>query len=497
MRHLGWIVTASLTALGLGAVLWWVLRDASLADRSAAYWTMIVGAVTNTSCAVLGCYLVLRRLSLLGDAISHAVLPGIVVAYLFSGQTTVVPLLLGAMAMGLLTALLTQTLHSLGRVAEDSSMGVVFTSLFAAGVLLLSQFAREVHLDPSCFLYGQIEFAPLDRILFLGFEVPRVMKTLMPALGVTLLLVTFCWKELKIVSFDPALATAMGISAVVIHYLLMAMVAAVTVAAFESVGSILVVAMLIVPAATAHLLTERLFTMMLCAVAVGILSSVLGYAGAVYLNTSVAGMMAVAAGGQFLVVVMLAPRHGLVSKALDTLLLALRVVGEDTIATLYRGEESRTTPASEPAFSRNEAVRAGGGGLAARMALLRLWQQGSVRFMPHGQVALTEQGRHAGRSLVRAHRLWESFLTENFDLPLDHLHEPAERIEHYIGPQLQQRLADELKQPSKDPHGRDIPENLAAATVASQGKKKRKSKSKGAGSKGSEPRKRDSDDLAE
>src|SRR5262245_34034396 len=139
-----------------------------LTISEATFWTMLVGAITNTSCAILGCYLVLRRLSLVGDAISHAVLPGIVLAYLASGSVGEVPILLGALAVGLLTTLLTETLHHLGHVPEDASMGVVFTSLFALGVILIVRYAQDAHIDADCVLYGLIEFVSLDRVGLFG-----------------------------------------------------------------------------------------------------------------------------------------------------------------------------------------------------------------------------------------------------------------------------------------------------------------------------------------
>ena len=156
--------------------------------------------------------------------------------------------------MGLATTMLTQTLHALGKVPEDASMGVVFTSLFAIGVILINNVAPRIDLDPGCVLYGLLELAPLDMVSVGGLEIPRVVPTLAVALSVTLLLVVLFWKEFKIVSFDPELATAMGISALVFHYVLMAMVAGVTVASFEAVGSVLVVAMLIVPAAASFVM---------------------------------------------------------------------------------------------------------------------------------------------------------------------------------------------------------------------------------------------------
>src|SRR5262249_15091179 len=155
------------------------------------------------------------------------------------------------MAFGLLTAFLTHTLASFGNVPEDASMGAVFTGLFALGVILLTMFARQVDLDPKCVFEGIMEFVPFR----LGQILPKVVAMLALTLGVIVLF----WKELKIASFDPALARTMGINPTLIHYLLMALVAGVTVSSFEVAGSILVIAMLIVPGACGHLLSDRLW----------------------------------------------------------------------------------------------------------------------------------------------------------------------------------------------------------------------------------------------
>jgi hypothetical protein len=222
------------------------------------------------------------------------------------------------------------------------------------------------------------------------------------------------------------------------------------------VGSVLVVAMLIVPAAAAHLLTDRLGWMMVWAVLIGVVSAVAGYACDKAFQTGVAPMMAVAAGVQFALAVVFAPRHGVLIKAWHNLALAVRIAGEDILATLYRREEMLTRAGSSAAaeFSVSQATH---GGLWAWLALPRLWRRGDL--LVHGQMLeLTSQGKELARSLVRSHRLWEAYLGEHFQLPLDHLHEPAERIEHFIGPELQSQLAAELQQTQRDPHGREIPE---------------------------------------
>lgn len=421
-----------------------------------AWWPIIVGAVVNTSCALLGCLLVLRRLSLLGDAISHSVLPGIVGAFLiaqFLRQQPFIYLFAGALIGGMLTTFLVETLHRYVGVAEDAGMGVVFTALFSVGVIMLSNYARDVHLDATCVLYGEIGTLAFRTTPIFGFEVPEALPRMIAALAAVVVFLIVLRKELLIASFDPALATAMGFSSAALHYALMGMTAVVTVAAFEAIGSILVVAMLVVPAATAHLLTDRLGRMFVWSAVLAVSASFLGYLFARRWNTDVAGMMTVAAGAQFALAVLFAPRHGVVAKAWRTAALTIRIAGEDVLARHYRGEETAQRPvlAGTPAVA--PPIESGFVALLARRLLL---YRGELKLTSMGTV-LTDRGRRAAESLVRAHRLWEAYLVENFQLPLDHLHEPAEKIEHFLGPELQQRLAESLPKTDLDPHGREIP----------------------------------------
>lgn len=412
---------------------------------------LVVGIACNVSCALLGCYLVLRRMSLLGDAISHAVLPGLVLAFLFAGKLAVLPLFLGAMAVGVLTAALTQGLSGLGRVSEDASLGVVFTALFAIGVVLMNAFARSIDLDPDCIFNGRIEFAGIDTISIGGFEVPRSLLPVGLALLLTLLFVALFWKELKLCSFDPALASAIGYRPNLMHYALMGMVAMVTVSSFESVGSILVIAMLIVPPAAARLLSDRLAGMMAWSAALGALSAVLGLAGAWWLDTSTAGMMAVASGLLFVAALIFAPGRGIIERAWSRFRIGTRIASEDILATLYRAEEE-----GKSALSAGECLKVAGRGRVGRISEWLLCRSSEVEDGPAG-LRLTDRGRERARTLVRSHRLFESYLGEHFVLPLDHLHEPAERAEHYIGPALERELVEDLEAPKTDPHGRNIP----------------------------------------
>lgn len=278
-------------------------------------WILVIGSLVATSCALVGCFLVLRRLSMLGDAISHAVLPGIVLAFMFTGSRNIGFMLAGALAMGMLTAVLTDMLNRFGKLQSDAAMGVTFTWLFAIGVILVSKYTSMVDLDVDCVLYGEIVLAPLDTLTIGGRTWgPRAVWLTGIVCAANLLFVILGYKQLKVCAFDPGLAASIGISVGLWHYLLMGFVSLTTVGAFESVGAILVVAMLIVPPNIAYMLTDRLSHMLVIAVGAGILSAVGGYALATVLDGAIAAAMAVVSGGLYVLAVIFAPRHGVLSK---------------------------------------------------------------------------------------------------------------------------------------------------------------------------------------
>lgn len=285
-------------------------------------WIVVVGALCAAACALPGCFLVLRKMSMMGDAISHAVLPGLAVAFLITGTRASVSMFVGAAIAGILTAVFTQWITRFGNVDRGAAMGIVFTTLFAVGLLLIRQAADHVDLDPGCVLYGAIELAPLDLVKLGSFEIPRAALVNGAVLLGNAAVIGLLFKELKLGSFDPDLADTLGFSSNFLHYLLMTMVAVTTVAAFESVGSIIVIAMLIVPPATALLLTHRLLPMILIAVGAAIASSIIGHVTALVVpgwlgfdSTTTSGMIALASGMLFTLAWLFSPIDGLFVEA--------------------------------------------------------------------------------------------------------------------------------------------------------------------------------------
>lgn len=273
-----------------------------------------IAVVAAMACAVPGTFLVLRRMTMLTDAISHAILPGIVVGYLLQGQLASPWLLAGAAFAGVITVWLVEMLFQSGNLRQDAAIGVVFPALFALGVVLIARYAANVHLDVDAVLMGELAFAPFDRLAIGGRDVgPRALWTMLAVLALNVALVAALYKELKAAAFDDGTAAVMGLRPGALHYLLMSCVSLTAVAAFDAVGSVLVVALFAGPPAAAYMLTNRLAAILVAGPALGAVASLAGYRLAGYFDVSIAGAIATAMGLLFALVVVMAPDKGLVS----------------------------------------------------------------------------------------------------------------------------------------------------------------------------------------
>jgi len=406
-------------------------------EISPAFWIILTGTLAAASCGLLGSYLVLRKMSLLGDAISHAVLPGIAVAFLISASRDVVPMVIGAMVFGLLAVFLIEILHKKWNVQEDASIGIIYTALFAVGVILISAYAGHIDLDQECVLYGEIAYTPWDTLIVSGHDLgPRPVWFLGIVFILDILFVIIFYKELMISSFDPGLAISLGFSVTLIHYLFMAAVSLTTVAAFESVGAILVVAMLIIPGATAYMWTDRLPRMLVLSVIFGIISSVLGYLLALVWDSSIAGAMTVAAGLQFLFSVLFSPRYGLLGRLLNQFRLGVKYASDHLLLMLFRKleKEKKEKISLDEVYSSLSTSK-----IKAALAIIQNKKKGLV-MRSNNHIILTETGQLKARTLIDRHRLWENFADRDLGLPADHLHESANRIEHFIDDSLSDEL---------------------------------------------------------
>lgn len=265
------------------------------------FWVILTGVLVGLTCGIAGVFLVLRKMSMIADAISHTVLFGIVMAFIITQTLNGFWMLIGAACAGIITAYLVQLLQSSG-IQEDAAIGVTFTSLFAIGVLLITLFAGNVHLDVEHVLMGEIAFVPWDRWTLFSITMPKAVWLLGIVLLINIIFLLLTFKEMKLSTFDPVYAATIGLPVVLLHYGFMTMISLTTVSAFDSVGAILVVAMMIGPAATAYLISKTVKQMFIFSVSFGVIASIGGYYAAKWLDTSIAGMMATAVGVIFIVI---------------------------------------------------------------------------------------------------------------------------------------------------------------------------------------------------
>jgi manganese/zinc/iron transport system permease protein len=274
----------------------------------------LIAAIVAVACAIPGVFLVLRKMALISDAISHSILPGIVLGFFLTHDLNSPLLILLAAVTGVITVILVEAIQRTGLVKEDTAIGLVFPALFSIGVILIAKNANDVHLDVDAVLLGELAFAPFDRLLVSGMDMgPKSLWIMGSILLISFVLLFLFFKELKVSTFDSGLSAALGISPVVMHYGLMSVSSITVVGAFDAVGAILVVALMIAPAATAYLLTSDLKKMLYLSIGFGIFSAIAGYWFAHWLDASISGSMTTVLGLVFLMVYLFAPRKGLLS----------------------------------------------------------------------------------------------------------------------------------------------------------------------------------------
>ncbi|RMB56452.1 metal ABC transporter permease [Dokdonia sinensis] len=284
----------------------------------------LIATVVAIACAIPGVFLVLRKMALISDAISHSILPGIVIGFFITEDLNSPLLILLAAVTGVITVVLVEAIQKTGLVKEDTAIGLVFPALFSIGVILIAKNANDVHLDVDAVLLGELAFAPFDRLIISGIDVgPKSLWVMGGILLATVGMLFAFFKELKVSTFDAGLSAALGFSPVVLHYGLMTVSSVTVVGAFEAVGAVLVVALMIAPAATAYLLTSDLKKMLVLSVIFGVTSAIAGYWMAHFLDASISGSMTTVLGLVFLTVYLFAPSKGL-------------------IAVMYRQKQQRT-----------------------------------------------------------------------------------------------------------------------------------------------------------
>ncbi len=405
---------------------------------------LAVSTLMGAILGLVGCFVVLRRMALLGDALSHAVLPGVAIAFLVISATVgalgaagkIWGLFAGALIAGLLTTFGINLVTRHSRAKEDAAVGIVFTAMFAVGVILVSKFPQGTHFDLKCFLFGELLATQQADLIAAGIIATLVM-----------LLVVVFYHPLKLVSFDAQMAAAAGVPVQFIHYLLMGLLSATIVTALQSVGVIMAIAMLITPAAIAYQLTNRLSVMLVLSALAGAVSALLGLMLAFMYSMPPGPAMVVVATALFLVTMAVAPEYGFIVRLIRRRRLYRHILEEDVLKSLQglggRGETAAIR-ARIGLHATAEEVEA---------ALRRL--AGAAWILHTGERAeLTPSGRDRAEMLVRSHRLWETYLAEH-NVPEDRVHEAAERLEH--AHDVAEEIARELGHPQHDPHGEPIP----------------------------------------
>lgn len=435
-------------------------------------WPLVMALLVGLGCGLLGTVFLLRQAALLGDAVSHSVLPGIAGGLLVAGflhpngedevfglSLNMLYILGGALAAGLLSTAIIEALSRYTRIKPDTALAAVFPAFFAAGVILIDVLGSDAHFDSGCIFYGSLEV--------IG-EFHQVAPTL-AATGLVTLFFVAARKEILISSFDADLARLLGLRLRLVNGLLISLLAATVVCAFEAVGAILVVAFLIIPPAAAYLFVDRFHHVLLLSAAIGMASGAVGCwltnvlgSEAIGFETARAPTMAIVAGLFFGTAFLFAPRRGVIAQWRTRGALRRRILDENLLGALYRlariGEGG--TDAAAPATKVGLADAAS----ALRYPMARLLpamrrevERGEAIDHGDGTVSLTAEGTSRIQRILRGHRLWESYLASELGAAPDHVHDAADRMEHYLQPSLVDELDRLLEHPRKDPHGREIP----------------------------------------
>lgn len=408
---------------------------------------LIASAMVGITCGMLGTFIVLRNMSLIGDALSHAILPGVVVGFMLVGFS-VLGFFIGSVIAALVAAILMTWIQRNVSTHTDASIGIVFTVMFAIGVIGISHLTRQegVHLDLKDFLVGNI----------LGITDQDLWLTGIVLLFTVASVIAF-YRFLFITTFDAVVAQTIGISVSTVHYFMMLLLSFAVVASLRTVGVILVVAMLITPASTAYLLTNKLRQMVWLSGLIGLLSTVVGLLAATIFETTPGPAMTVVATLFYLLAVCFAPQKGLLMRSLKKRNNRLKILREDILKQALKLHQAQNLDMELLA----DKLDISSSKLGRQLPLLR--QKGWMK-KDKNTWNLTDEGIARALELVRAHRLWETYLVNTFGLKEDQIHADAERYEHILTPELAEEMDKQLGYPEKDPHGSPIPRNIRQKT---------------------------------
>ena len=425
---------------------------AELLDIFSAEWAiraLIASSLVGIMCGIIGAFIVLRNMSLIGDALSHAILPGIVVAFLLVGYSTI-GFFVGSVVAGLIAAVgITWIQHNV-KTKNDAAIGIVFTSMFSLGVIGISYISNRpgggVHLDLGDFLFGTV----------LGISNEDIYLTAITTVF-TLVSVIIFYRHLFVTTFQPVIAETMGISVNAIHYFLMLLLSFAVVSSLRTVGVILVVAMLITPASTAMLLTNKLKYVVMLSGLFGLLSAVLGLLSAILLNTTPGPAMCIVATLLYFTAAILSPEKGLLFKYFNQLNQKKKIEQEDIIKLITKKKEIPTVTIKQIQDKLGYSLS------RIKSHISTMISDGMLQ-ESNGAYVLTVKGIQKAQALVRAHRLWETYLVNKTGLDEGQIHPDAERLEHLLTDEMIDEVDKALGYPENDPHGSPIPKKSASPT---------------------------------
>ncbi|MBD5780141.1 metal ABC transporter permease [Pelagicoccus sp. NFK12] len=432
--------------------------------------TALLGSVfLGISCGLLGSFIVVRKLSLFGDTLSHAVLPGVAVGYLVAGEKDPFAIFVGATVAGVLGTVMVNLVKKTTHIKEDSSLGMVLAGFYGVGIVLMNRIQKlptGTQSGVDKFLFGQAAALSATEVWMIGGV----------AVAAVVMVLLF-YRQFLVGSFDLGFARSLGLPAGVFNFLLMMLLAFTVVVSLQAVGAVLVSAMLVIPAASAYLLTDRMNRMLILASVFGVLSGVLGAFFSFLGNSLPTGpLMVLAASTVFTLSFLFSPKHGLVSRWRKRRSGQKRIENENTLKAIYHVRESKGfagegVNVKDLASRLNETMEE----TFRRLQKLKATGVCDVKEIEGRTFAfLNPDGWLRACAVVRNHRLWELYLTNQAEYEPDHVHDDAEVIEHVLGEETVRRLERLLDYPAEDPHGKLIP-SLAdlqrSLTQGNQGEK--------------------------
>lgn len=405
----------------------------------------LAGSLVAIVCGVIGCFVILRRMAFLGDALSHAMLAGVTAGYLFMslffGQDAHVPaMFFGSLLAGFVTVVLIGIVSRVSRIKEDTAIGVMYTGIFATGGVLHSLYSDRMHIDLYHFMIGSV-LAIEDADLWMMAIITVIV------LSVVILL----FRQLQISTFDPVMAASIGIHVLAMDYLLTACTSLVVVGAVQVVGVVLVVGLLVTPAATAYLLCDRLARMLPLAAVFGVTSVLGGLVFSHWLDVASGPAIVIVSTVQFLLVLAGAPKYGMIADWWRRYTMVPQQLLEDVLGC-FRRELDRPLDVSQ-------VIRSVGRPEDQIQRAIRHLDRRDWLVVDGPSIRLTKTGRREAKRILRAHRLWETYL-QHVGTPVEMLHDQAHRLEHVHDEETVDYLDDKLGHPLTDPHGSAIPEDF-------------------------------------